>query len=229
MSSQSRPKGMHSSPSWYSLARVTSADPSRNAQRRGTGPALSSSPSAPGRERAELAVRYFPLVRRLAHRFRRSVPVADVDELVGAGTVGLMEAIVRFDPGRGVSFRTFAYPRIQGAIVDELRAEITRRHRGRHSCLEEVSLQAPVSAAGGGVVLLDVTADSSSPEPSARAELKELVDAVTQLPAREREMITLHVRGYTVIEIARRQGCSAARASALLSRARLRIAESTAA
>jgi RNA polymerase sigma factor for flagellar operon FliA len=45
----------------------------------------------------------------------------DRENLYSAGVVGLVQAANSFDPARGVSFKTYAYPRIRGAIVDELR------------------------------------------------------------------------------------------------------------
>ena len=45
----------------------------------------------------------------------------DRDDLEQAGVVGLVETARSFDPGRGVAFRTYCYPRIRGAIVDEMR------------------------------------------------------------------------------------------------------------
>jgi RNA polymerase sigma factor for flagellar operon FliA len=44
------------------------------------------------------------------------------DDLVSDGVLGLMDAIERFDPSRGLTFQTFAVPRIRGAIIDGLRA-----------------------------------------------------------------------------------------------------------
>src|SRR6266404_5239797 len=45
----------------------------------------------------------------------------DVDNLEAAGVLGLVEAANRFEPERGIAFKTFAYTRIRGAIYDELR------------------------------------------------------------------------------------------------------------
>jgi RNA polymerase sigma factor for flagellar operon FliA len=45
----------------------------------------------------------------------------DTDDLVGYGVIGLIDAIDRFDPSRGVKFETYASVRIKGAIIDELR------------------------------------------------------------------------------------------------------------
>lgn len=71
---------------------------------------------------AELAVRYLPLVRLHAGRLAMGLPShVNREDLVQSGVLGLMEALQRFDPSRGVSFETFAGRRIRGAMLDELR------------------------------------------------------------------------------------------------------------
>jgi len=65
---------------------------------------------------------YLPFVRKIANRVARRLPTTvEVDDLVGAGTVGLMEALDRYDPAGGRSFETYAEFRVKGAILDELR------------------------------------------------------------------------------------------------------------
>lgn len=65
---------------------------------------------------------YIPFVRRIASRIARRLPRSvNVDDLVGAGTIGLMEAMDRFDPEGGRTFETYAEFRVKGAIFDELR------------------------------------------------------------------------------------------------------------
>ena len=60
------------------------------------------------------------VARQLEHRLSNEL---DHDELVSAGTLGLMSAMTAFDPNRGLAFSTFAVPRIRGAILDELRRQ----------------------------------------------------------------------------------------------------------
>ena len=60
------------------------------------------------------------VARGLARRLHDGV---ELDELVSAGTIGLLQAMESFDPRRGLSFSTFAVPRIRGAILDELRRQ----------------------------------------------------------------------------------------------------------
>lgn len=73
--------------------------------------------------RNRLVLQYSPLVKYVAGRLRTRLPDhVDYNDLVSDGIIGLMGAIDRFDPGRGLTFQTFAVPRIRGAMVDALRA-----------------------------------------------------------------------------------------------------------
>lgn len=68
------------------------------------------------------ATRYLPLVRTLADRLRYRLPEhIERDDLIGAGVVGLMEAMGRFDPEQADKFEGFLACRIRGAMLDELR------------------------------------------------------------------------------------------------------------
>jgi RNA polymerase sigma factor for flagellar operon FliA len=73
--------------------------------------------------RAFLIEHYLPLVHAAAERIHVKLPESvEVDDLVSAGTFGLMDAVDAFDPDRGVRFETYSAPRIRGAILDELRS-----------------------------------------------------------------------------------------------------------
>lgn len=73
--------------------------------------------------RNRLVMQYAPLVKYVAGRMRTRLPdTVDQDDLVSDGVLGLMDAVERFDPGRGLTFQTFAVPRIRGAIIDGMRA-----------------------------------------------------------------------------------------------------------
>jgi RNA polymerase sigma factor for flagellar operon FliA len=72
--------------------------------------------------RDHLIVSYAPLVKFVAGRVGAGLPAnVDPGDLVSSGVLGLIDAIERFDPQRGVKFETFATPRIRGAIYDGLR------------------------------------------------------------------------------------------------------------
>jgi RNA polymerase sigma factor for flagellar operon FliA len=74
-------------------------------------------------ERDALILGNYDLVKSIARKIRARLPRGvDGDDLVGYGVVGLIEAIDRYDHGRSVPFEAFARPRIQGAILDALRA-----------------------------------------------------------------------------------------------------------
>ncbi len=66
---------------------------------------------------------YIPLVRRVAERMARRLPPAvDINDLIGAGTLGLLDAAAKYDPARCDRFAAYAEIRIRGAMLDELRA-----------------------------------------------------------------------------------------------------------
>jgi RNA polymerase sigma factor for flagellar operon FliA len=72
--------------------------------------------------KSKLIEAYFPLVQYLAQRMASTLPASvEVDDLVSMGTFGLIESIDRFDPARGIQFKTYCSGRIRGAILDNLR------------------------------------------------------------------------------------------------------------
>jgi RNA polymerase sigma factor for flagellar operon FliA len=73
--------------------------------------------------REEIVDAYLPLVRLVAERIHRRLPPGiDVGSLIHSGIVGLLEALQRYDPKRGVAFQTYARYRIQGEIMEYLRS-----------------------------------------------------------------------------------------------------------
>jgi len=71
-----------------------------------------------------LVVSMLPLVKRVAVQFRGHLPAhVELDDLVSAGTLGLIDAVGRFDPSKGVTIESYARFRIRGAILDSLREE----------------------------------------------------------------------------------------------------------
>lgn len=81
-----------------------------------------------------LVITYSPLVRYVVSRMNITLPPSlERQDLVGFGTIGLIDAIDRFDLDRGFTFQTYAVTRIRGAIIDELRTLdwVPRSVRGR--------------------------------------------------------------------------------------------------
>ena len=73
--------------------------------------------------RDELILAYVPLVKYVAGRVSVGLPSnVDFDDLVSYGFFGLVDAVERFDPDRGVKFETYAVSRIRGAVIDGLRS-----------------------------------------------------------------------------------------------------------
>lgn len=77
----------------------------------------------PAAGRDQLILRYAPLVRRAVGQFAGTrVANLDPEDIYGYGTLGLIDAIDRFDPTQGVKFETYAITRIRGYLLDQLRA-----------------------------------------------------------------------------------------------------------
>ena len=73
-------------------------------------------------DREKLVGDFIPTIRYHATRIKMRVPPnIDMDDLVSSGIVGLLDAINRFDPSRGIKFKTYAEFRIRGTMLDYLR------------------------------------------------------------------------------------------------------------
>ncbi len=73
-------------------------------------------------ERQQMMLEHMPAVRWMARRIHERLPQhVDMEDLVSAGTVGLLDAFRKFDPAKKVQFRSYAQFRIRGAILDSLR------------------------------------------------------------------------------------------------------------
>ena len=90
-------------------------------------------------QRNAIILQNIPLVRYVIGRINRGKStITDSDDLFSEGCVGLVKAVDRFDPSRGVQFASFAVPYIRGAIIDSFRKtdRLTRRLRGDVRSLE---------------------------------------------------------------------------------------------
>jgi RNA polymerase sigma factor for flagellar operon FliA len=73
-------------------------------------------------EQERVLLEHLPVVRFLARRIHERLPQhVEIEDLVSAGVVGLMDAFAKFDPDKNVQFRSYAQFRIRGAILDSLR------------------------------------------------------------------------------------------------------------
>lgn len=83
--------------------------------------------------REELIVNYAPLVKYVVGRLLIGIPPSlQREDLISFGTLGLIEAVDRFDPSYKVKFQTYAVTRIRGQIIDSLRALDLLPRSARH-------------------------------------------------------------------------------------------------
>lgn len=116
--------------------------------------------------RTQLLDRYLGLVHHVARQIAARVSdVVEVDDLVSAGTLGLVQALESFDLSRGLAFSTFAIRRVRGSILDELRSRdwVPRsvRAKGRQMAAAVAQLEsqlgrAPEPREVAGVLALDL-------------------------------------------------------------------------
>lgn len=70
----------------------------------------------------ELVIQFLPLVHKIVHQVVSYLhPPLSKEDLVSAGTIGLVKAARDFDPTQQAEFKTYAYIRVRGAVIDELR------------------------------------------------------------------------------------------------------------
>lgn len=167
--------------------------------------------------RAELIELYRPLASTAARRFGLNSDALDsLEDREAAGTIGLIQAVDRYAPERGVPFEAFARVRIRGAIIDEM-----RRLNGRVSV---VSGTAADDAAKQRTVSLeelaehgdrpDVGISNGVDERIASDGLRQEVSAaLNMIPPRERSLLAAYYsEGLTLAAIGARFGFSEARA-----------------
>ncbi len=74
-------------------------------------------------DKNQLLKEHAPLVRKLAHQLKAKLPPSvEVDDLIQAGMIGLLDAVNRYEETHGAQFETYAVQRIRGAMLDELRS-----------------------------------------------------------------------------------------------------------
>jgi len=94
----------------------------RRGLRPGGYPPVAAALPALNGEQERVLLEHLPIVRFLARRIHERLPQhVDIEDLVSAGVVGLMDAFTKFDPDKKVQFRSYAQFRIRGAILDSLR------------------------------------------------------------------------------------------------------------
>jgi RNA polymerase sigma factor FliA len=162
-----------------------------------------------------------PIAKRLARTMGRTSP-SDLDDFIGYGQAALLEAARRFDPALGVSFRTFASRRVEGAMLDGFRqlSAVSRRLHEKLSAGTGTAQQAPASqrdperllakhlagiatAQATGVLMqsgldtqgefLAVSAKTAADEALWRRQMQQLIEqGIATLPSSEAALIRRH-------------------------------------
>jgi RNA polymerase sigma factor FliA len=119
----------------------------RNTARCGYGPAAMTLSG----DEERVLLEHLPIVRYLARRIHERLPHhVDIEDLVSAGVVGLMDAFQKFDPAKKVQFRSYAQFRIRGAILDSLRTlDWSPRELRRKGRAVEEAIRALTGRLGG--------------------------------------------------------------------------------
>jgi len=130
---------------------------------------------ATDQEEASFVKEYAGLVERVARQALVQLALTcDIDDLIGYGYMGLMEAKSRFDPSKGVPFQSFAYYRIRGAILDGVRqmAYLPRRAHARLRAAELADQEAE------GLQESRAQQPSTQPASDAAAQAASTLDAI---------------------------------------------------
>lgn len=94
--------------------------------------------------REELILQYAPLVKYVSGRMAIGLPaVLESEDILSHATIGLIDAVERFDPTRGLKFETYAIPRIRGSILDAVR-RLGMTPRGAKRKLREIDNAAAI-------------------------------------------------------------------------------------
>jgi RNA polymerase sigma factor FliA len=91
--------------------------------------------------REKIIDEFLPVIKHLAYKVGRGFENENlIDDLVSAGIIGLLEVMEKYDPSRGAKLNTFAYLRIRGAMIDELRSRdwFPRSARAKAKKIQEV-------------------------------------------------------------------------------------------
>lgn len=95
-------------------------------------------------QKDDLIREYAPLIKFVAQKIAVRLPSnIELDDLISAGVIGLMDAIEKYDSSRDNKFKTYAEFRIRGAILDELRAQdwVPRSIRDKAKLLDKTMVQ----------------------------------------------------------------------------------------
>lgn len=140
--------------------------------------------------RENLIMTHLPKVKYIADRIAAKLPPSvERDDLYGAGVVGLIDAVERYDASRGVAFTTFAEMRVRGAILDNLRSLDWASRSTRRRAREVQSVYAQLEQEKGrSVSEAEVAAEMKISVAEVRETLQDLRGlTITNLDDRDEE------------------------------------------
>jgi RNA polymerase sigma factor for flagellar operon FliA len=131
-----------------------------------------------GDARDALITQHLPKVKYIADRMAAKLPSSvERDDLYGAGVVGLIDAVERFDASRGIAFTTFAEMRVRGAILDNLRSlDWASRSSRKRSKEIQAAFKTLEQEKGRAVTEEEVAAHLQMPLNELRESLREMYD-----------------------------------------------------
>ena len=175
---------------------------------------------------------YLPLVGAIARALSRGLPsVVEMDDLINDGVIGLIRALHRYDPDRGVGFSTYAGHRIRGAMLDGLRERdpLPRSIRRAQRASKEGdsgSRTKAIQFLDLGEALIIPADETTSPEAiMLEADLKRQVRAgLAALPPRDRQVLVLRmIRGLPLRAVAEHLSISITRTAEIQARGLVRL------
>ena len=176
---------------------------------------------------------HLPMVRKIAHPIAARAPASIVaDDLVGAGSLGLMDSLIRNHGDEGAAFTCYARMRIKGAIYDEMRTSDWLPRRNRNQQPGDTGPARPIAVIRFDDLPPGQESHPQNKEPESnpfdmldsKREKEKLRKALGAVPKRDRLILHLHYfRGMQIREIGRFLGISEARISQIHHRALTRI------
>lgn len=144
-------------------------------------------------QRDKLITDHLPQVELLARRLHRRVPQVELDDLIQAGALGLIQAVDRFDESRGCMLKTLAEHRIRGALLDYLRQidplprSVRRFQKRRDAILAQV-------LSTGGTPCHEAVAEALGVSPAKYFALSRIVSAAEPVSINDSDL-TLKLAG----------------------------------
>ena len=171
-----------------------------------------------------LIARHMGLVKYIVSSF--TILASDMDDLIQEGTIGLLDAIGKYDPSRGASFKTYASIEIRGNVFNAYRSRNSQKNSVLNNCLSVDAIREDLIT--GRESSYTLISDDMTPEENAIFD--EICDALsrcisTELTEKERHCLTLKISGASVKEIAGIMNLSEKAVETAISRARKKLKE----